>query len=85
LDVLQVVPRPPAYTRGVGYLLIYVRSTFSEASNVFKPSPFPLLIHPKTDRGERYPIIFKAGDDLRQDQQVIQIVTLVDNLLRKEI
>ena len=63
---------------------ISIVGCYPEESLVFKSSLYPLCIHFRTSDGKKYPIIFKTGDDLRQDQLVIQIISLMDRLLRKE-
>ncbi len=63
---------------------VSVVGCYPDESMVFKSSLYPLLIHFKTSDGKKYPVIFKTGDDLRQDQLVIQIISLMDRLLRKE-
>lgn len=55
-----------------------------EHSSIFKSNLFPLRLQLVCADGSHYPAIFKNGDDLRQDQLVIQLFTLMDRLLRKE-
>lgn len=55
-----------------------------EQSRVFKSSLSPLMITFRTDDNSTYPLMYKVGDDLRQDQFVLQIIRLMDVLLKNE-
>lgn len=61
-----------------------VQGIEGETSSIFKSNLFPLKLDLVCSDDTRFPVIFKNGDDLRQDQLVIQLFTLMDRLLRKE-
>lgn len=61
-----------------------VQGVVPEKCTIFKSNLLPMKLIFKSEDGTDYPLMFKYGDDLRQDQLVIQIITLMDNLLRKE-
>lgn len=56
----------------------------SDAAYVFKSALNPLKITFLTPNRQEYSIIYKNGDDVRQDQLCLNIIMLIDRLLKNE-
>ena len=55
-----------------------------EKTYIFRSALAPSKLSFITDENEEYVIIIKCEDDLRQDQLILQIITLMDRILQKE-
>ena len=53
-------------------------------ATLFKSALMPGKLSFLTTKNTEYFTIFKHGDDLRQDQLILQMITLMDKLLRRE-
>eukprot|EP00300_Choanocystis_sp_HF-7_P019320 c20302_g1_i2.p1 GENE.c20302_g1_i2~~c20302_g1_i2.p1 ORF type:complete len:477 (+),score=127.91 c20302_g1_i2:175-1605(+) len=64
---------------------VIIRGIQGKDVNIFKSAMAPFLLPMKCRKeGMQYNLIFKSGDDLRQDQLVMQIIEIIDRLWQRE-
>ncbi|AJV73604.1 Vps34p [Saccharomyces cerevisiae YJM244] len=87
VHLLETKVRPLVKVRPIALPLdpdVLICDVCPETSKVFKSSLSPLKITFKTTLNQPYQLMFKVGDDLRQDQLVVQIISLMNELLKNE-
>ncbi|KAI3647824.1 hypothetical protein MP228_008045 [Amoeboaphelidium protococcarum] len=65
---------------------VSITGVIPEESTIFKSNLMPIKLVFKTANtaSGKYSLIFKVGDDLRQDQLVMQMIEIMDQMLKKE-
>lgn len=63
---------------------VRVQGIVADKTTLFKSALMPTRLTFLTVDHREYVTIFKLGDDLRQDQLILQTISLMDKLLRKE-
>lgn len=63
---------------------IYITKIVADKTTLFKSALMPAKLTFITEASKEYVAIFKHGDDLRQDELILQLITLMDKLLLME-